>query len=203
MSRLTIGRDGDIASLHEAEDWLQSRDDASPPTRPRGGVPEISRPASFVLAPTPSAPRGGRRFPIVRLALAVLVVGAVAAGLIAGREPSEPTIVNLDSAPAAPAAVDAAVPATKRPATPAPSPTVVLPARGRLWTGDKGAAVTRLQQVLVAAGQDPGKADGVFGRQTRLAVIAFQKAQGLVGDGIVGKKTAAALNAAAADRVGR
>ncbi|MBQ4586321.1 MAG: spore cortex-lytic enzyme, partial [Clostridia bacterium] len=38
-----------------------------------------------------------------------------------------------------------------------------------------------------------GAVDGIYGKQTRAAVIYFQKRNGLVADGIVGKKTLAAL----------
>ena len=47
--------------------------------------------------------------------------------------------------------------------------------------------------MLLAAGFNPGKIDGVFGPLTRAAVLAFQKSKGLVQDGIVGRKTWTAL----------
>lgn len=63
----------------------------------------------------------------------------------------------------------------------------------KLSTGDRGPAVTRLQQQLKAAGFSPGAVDGDFGPGTRAAVVAFQKDRGLVADGIVGPATHGAL----------
>lgn len=59
--------------------------------------------------------------------------------------------------------------------------------------GSRGSEVTQIQQRLQELGYDPGEADGIFGAKTKEAVIAFQKAQGLDADGIVGKNTLAAL----------
>lgn len=50
-----------------------------------------------------------------------------------------------------------------------------------------------IQQRLKELGYYKGNVDGVYGNQTRNAVIAFQKANGLVADGIVGEKTAKVL----------
>ena len=49
--------------------------------------------------------------------------------------------------------------------------------------------------MLLAAGHELGKVDGIFGSKTELAVRAFQKTAGLVVDGIAGKATLAALTA--------
>ena len=62
-----------------------------------------------------------------------------------------------------------------------------------LKMGSSGDSVKRLQRKLAAAGFTPGKIDGVFGPQTKAAVLAFQKSRGLVQDGIVGVKTWTAL----------
>lgn len=59
--------------------------------------------------------------------------------------------------------------------------------------GDAGPEVEEIQSRLGAKGFDPGPADGVFGPETRAAVIAFQRATNLVVDGIVGPQTLAAL----------
>ncbi len=57
-----------------------------------------------------------------------------------------------------------------------------------LGPGSRGPAVVTLQQQLNGAGAsiDP---DGVFGGQTRSAVIAFQQGAGLAPDGVVGPQT--------------
>ena len=49
--------------------------------------------------------------------------------------------------------------------------------------------VSRLQTLLLAAGFDPKGIDGRFGPNTDAALRAFQKARGLVVDGIAGAKT--------------
>ncbi|MDB5688308.1 MAG: hypothetical protein JWL91_184 [Sphingomonas bacterium] len=51
----------------------------------------------------------------------------------------------------------------------------------------------QIQQALKAAGYDPGPVDGVRGRRTILAIIAFQTACKLAPDGLVGPRTAAIL----------
>jgi len=56
-----------------------------------------------------------------------------------------------------------------------------------------GADVKVLQEKLLAAGFNPGATDGEFGPGTEAAVIAFQKSEGLVADGVVGPATAARL----------
>lgn len=53
-----------------------------------------------------------------------------------------------------------------------------------------------LQRRLTSLGFSPGLLDGKFGRQTKAAVEAFQRAYGLVVDGIPGRQTWAALTAA-------
>ena len=66
-----------------------------------------------------------------------------------------------------------------------------------LKKGMSGADVKELQQALLDAGFDCGKADGDFGPKTDAAVRAFQKAKGLDSDGQAGPKTIAALRTAA------
>lgn len=60
-------------------------------------------------------------------------------------------------------------------------------------TGSTGRAVRNLQLILNNRGYNCGTVDGDFGSKTKAAVIAFQKAQGLGADGIVGTKTWTAL----------
>ena len=102
---------------------------------------------------------------------------------------------------------------TPTPTTPTPTPPATAPAAFTLPEGTKLQAgesdpsatsdlevitdpevVTELQQALAAAGYDPGPADGTFGPRTEAAVVAFQQANGLTTDGIVGPETAAKLN---------
>ncbi|HEX9993772.1 MAG TPA: M6 family metalloprotease domain-containing protein [Acidimicrobiales bacterium] len=64
--------------------------------------------------------------------------------------------------------------------------------------GSRGPAVEKLQRLLGQAGFDAGTVDGVFGTNTVKAVRAFQKANGLVVDGVAGRATWAALLAATA-----
>lgn len=66
-----------------------------------------------------------------------------------------------------------------------------------LEKGDSGQSVVEMQSLLIKAGYSLPKygADGDFGKETLTAVKAFQKASGLVVDGIVGEKTWAALEA--------
>ena len=55
--------------------------------------------------------------------------------------------------------------------------------------GSRGDAVRKLQELLNALGYDCGSVDGIFGSKTKAAVLAFQKANGLGADGIVGPLT--------------
>lgn len=62
-----------------------------------------------------------------------------------------------------------------------------------LKVGSSGSQVKTLQTKLNNWGYDAGTADGIFGSKTQAAVKRFQQKNGLVVDGIVGAKTAAAL----------
>jgi len=71
--------------------------------------------------------------------------------------------------------------------------TSVQPPSTTLKPGDTGAQVKLLQQALKALGYTIGTIDGQYGAGTKAAVQAFQNAQGLAADGVVGPKTLAAL----------
>ena len=71
-----------------------------------------------------------------------------------------------------------------------------IPTNQTLRMGTISEAVADMQKRLIALGYLQGKADGNFGIKTSLALIAFQKANGLVADGIAGKKTLTKLNSA-------
>ncbi len=65
-----------------------------------------------------------------------------------------------------------------------------------LKEGCRGEDVKRLQTNLNTLGYNTGKPDGIFGKGTKNAVIAFQRAKGLTADGIVGTGTQNAINRA-------
>lgn len=87
------------------------------------------------------------------------------------------------------------------PAWAAPAPAQTSAAAAHRWDaaqpvlrqGHRGAAVRRLQQLLLAAGYSPGPIDGIFGPRTLRAVRQFQRDIGLTVDGVVGSRTWAAL----------
>ena len=59
--------------------------------------------------------------------------------------------------------------------------------------GSRGDEVRQIQKKLKELGYDPGQVDGIYGENTKKAVIAFQKAKGLNPDGIAGPQTLKAL----------
>ena len=54
--------------------------------------------------------------------------------------------------------------------------------------------IRQLQTALALLGYKVGQPDGIWGQKTRKAVVAFQKKQKLKADGLVGAKTARAIN---------
>ena len=63
-----------------------------------------------------------------------------------------------------------------------------------LKKGSRGTEVRKLQEQLNKLGYKAGAVDGIFGSRTESAVKAFQRANGLAVDGIVGPKTRKELN---------
>lgn len=59
--------------------------------------------------------------------------------------------------------------------------------------GDYGPAVLEIQRMLLGSGFSPGALDGIFGENTRAAVIAFQKAHGLKANGVIDVAAQSAL----------
>ena len=59
--------------------------------------------------------------------------------------------------------------------------------------GSSGSVVTKIQQTLKNAGYYTYTVDGIYGSRTTAAVKKFQRARGLVVDGICGTQTLAAL----------
>ncbi len=78
------------------------------------------------------------------------------------------------------------VPANVMAVTPDPSLPTSAPV---LRTGSRGEEVQELQRRLQTLGYYKGEIDGQFGVGTKEAVTAFQKANGLGADGIVGEET--------------
>jgi cell wall-associated NlpC family hydrolase len=66
--------------------------------------------------------------------------------------------------------------------------------------GSRGASVSQLQNLLKNKGFNPGPTDGIFGPKTKAAVLAFQRAQGIEVDGIVGPQTWGKLRGAGGSR---
>ncbi len=64
---------------------------------------------------------------------------------------------------------------------------------GVLQIGSSGGRVRALQEALRARGFHPGALDGSFGPGTEAAVMAFQRSERMLADGVVGPRTAAAL----------
>lgn len=68
--------------------------------------------------------------------------------------------------------------------------------KGILTVGSRGAKVSELQRNLTKLGYDTKGTDGIFGSNTKSAVIAFQRDYGLSQDGMAGKDTLNAINQA-------
>ena len=66
-----------------------------------------------------------------------------------------------------------------------------------LKRGSTGPDVRKLQEHLQARGFSPGNIDGTFGGGTEAALLAFQKSEGLLADGVAGPTTLAKLGLAA------
>jgi len=120
---------------------------------------------------------------------------------------STPSPTSIPSAPApepsttpAPATEPSTnpVPATEPSTNPSnPTDTTSSPSGGTdslLRLGSKGEAVRQVQTLLKQKGFYQGSVNGVFGQQTRKAVMAFQKSKNLAVDGVVGPQTLAAMN---------
>ncbi|MBU3228557.1 M14 family metallopeptidase [Clostridium algidicarnis] len=63
-----------------------------------------------------------------------------------------------------------------------------------LKMGSRGSDVMKIQAVLKKIGYTTGSLDGIFGNDTKNAVIGFQQNNGLIVDGIIGEETYKILN---------
>lgn len=78
---------------------------------------------------------------------------------------------------------------------------LLVPGRTEFKIGSSGPAVRAFQLALAKFGY-PLSGTGYFGNETDTAVEGFQRLHGLKADGVIGAKTAAALDAALADKAG-
>lgn len=90
--------------------------------------------------------------------------------------------------------ISGAIPAAQPPSLPASAPVMAMPT---LKKGDASEAVRTAQRLLFDASQAINSIDGIFGEETRVAVLRFQKAHGLAQDGMIGAYTWVALKAPA------
>ncbi len=173
-------------------------------------APAGAAPAAAAAAPTAAAAPGsfiglrqGSTGPAVRqLQLAILATGLYLSGGADGTFGSSThrgvTLVQRVNGLPETGVVDAATARVLGLTGSASSPSAPAPAGTVVQVGSTGAAVQRVQQLLIKSGVTVvGGADGVFGPQTRRSVAAFQKLHGLSVTGSVDAATDAALVKAA------
>ena len=214
-SRPPDARVGDPAQ----DDWLSdegevSWDDARRPSGTGGAAIVRPEDSGDAVAPHPGEPAVTRadaqrravvqrRRAIGLVALVGLALVGVGVGLTVIRDdaPSTQTTASVAS-PSPPPPSPPTPPATTgtTPEETAPPLAVELPADGRLARGDRGDEVEALQTALAALELYQAEVDGVYGAGTQEAVQAFQEANDLTADGIVGPDTVEALNAALAQQ---
>jgi hypothetical protein len=149
-------------------------------------------------------PAGARTRPASAAGLAaVLTLALAAAGCASpvgepGPAPTPPAASGASAIPT-PTPPASASPTTEPPPATAPPPTTepAPPAPDVLRVGAAGPEVRELQERLVDLGFWLGEPDGVFGTGTQHAVLAFQKANRIGVDGVVGEQTRDALDSAA------
>ncbi len=124
-------------------------------------------------------PVGSRRMlAAIGIALALLLIGLALGGVFSGAGKKKA------NAPLMPETA---------PTTALTQPQTVLLPAATLKPGDHGNAVKQLQGALSSLGYTAGTIDGVFGASTERALVAFQTAQHLSPDGVLGPATRAAL----------
>lgn len=124
--------------------------------------------------------------------------GATAGRAASGSSPSasrSPAVGATATPSPVPSQTATATPTATATATPTATPTPSPKPRTTLVRGDSGPKVLALQKRLSELGYWLGEPDGSFGSLTRQAVYALQKSAGISRDGVVGPKTARALEA--------
>ena len=177
-------------------------------------------PAQALPAATTEARRAVQRRRVVAALVLLLLIGlAAAAAVLLLRDGAEPTVTPAPESPIVTTPTttetdptDGASTTPTPPPSAAPSenvPTFTLPEGMKLQRGESDGEsdltvstdpelIAELQRALTRAGYDPGSPDGTFGENTEKAVLAFQLANGLSPDGVVGPETADALSRAIA-----
>jgi len=176
------------------DDWF---DEPEPPTETNTGVSrgvyeDVDEVWVLPEDEEPHRPRehrdiviGGRTLTRTQLAiiaaslLALFFAILAAAGVFSGSKATVPPVTTQT------------LPVTTQPATTQATTTTQsteAPAQ-TLQPGDTGAQVKLLQNALIQLGYLNGKADGVYGTDTKVAVEKYQQAKGLAEDGVVGPET--------------
>jgi Putative peptidoglycan binding domain len=161
-----------------------------------------ARPPEAAAAPDPHTAAHEatiRRRRAVGLVVALLLVGGLIWLAVAafGGDSDGTSVTTTPTTPTQTTPTQTTPEATP-PATTTPRPAETIPEDERLELESTGDSVEQLQVTLKELGFDPGPVDGDFGPLTQAAVVAFQTANGLDPDGVVGSITAGALNAALA-----
>jgi hypothetical protein len=213
----------DAAELAEQRHATSVRQERSTPESYSERDGPVERPAKALPVATTEARRAAvhRRRAVAALVLLLLIGLAAAAAVVLLRDGGESSATPVpDTTPIAPTPTPAETDpvATTPSPTPPPPPsaapsenvaTFTLPEGTKLQRGESDGEsdltvstdpelIADLQRALTKAGYDPGSPDGSFGENTEAAVVAFQQANGLSPDGIVGPETAEALSNAVA-----
>lgn len=198
---------------------------ATPVLQERSTLESHSERDGFAASPAPALPVPStearravveRRRAVAALVLLLLIGLAAAAAVLLLRDGAKAPESPIVATPA-PTETDrvqtttpSATPTETTPAAPSEdAPTFTLPEGTKLQRGESVGEsdltvstdpelIAELQRALTTAGYDSGTPDGTFGQNTEEAVVAFQQANGLSPDGIVGPETAAALSMAVA-----
>ena len=149
--------------------------------------------------PLPSSPYGSVDFPSrmrSRSLLIVLVLIALTVAACGGGDGGngEGTTGIFDTGVFATTEAEVTPPLTETTATPEPPLQITVPKGQPIGPQSPAEKVAEIQRALIALGFKIGKPDGIYGEKTRKAVVKFQKAHKLDADGLVGTKTAKALN---------